>query len=74
MSRKKIECCGGEYHVLLEGRYYCMAPPNIDCAQLKKGAGQFTKGEKVPFCCHKQIPCSECKEAFKSTFAAPVAQ
>ncbi len=64
IKMKKISCCKGEYHVLMDGKYYCMAPPNIACAQVRKGAGKFTKGEKKILYCSHQVPCSECTVSF----------
>jgi hypothetical protein len=48
----------------MDGKYYCMAPPNIECAQVRKDAGRFTKGEKKILYCSHQVPCTECKEFF----------
>lgn len=65
MSVKKdeITCCKGKYHMLMNGKFYCMAPPNIECSQLLKDAGKFTKGDKKIFYCeHHQHPCSNCKQ------------
>jgi hypothetical protein len=64
IKKTSIQCCKGEYHVLVDGKYYCMAPPNIECRQMNKDAGKFTKGEKKILYCSHQVPCSECKEAF----------
>jgi hypothetical protein len=64
IKRTQIKCCKGEYHVLVDGKYYCMAPPNIECDQVRKEAGRFTKGEKKILYCSHQVPCSECKEFF----------
>ena len=64
MAIKKIpiKCCKGQYHVQVNGKYYCMAPPNIECTQVKKDTGKFTRGEKKILYCTHQVPCSECKE------------
>ncbi|MCX8043208.1 MAG: hypothetical protein N3B18_03680 [Desulfobacterota bacterium] len=60
-AKQKITCCHGKYHVLMDETFYCMAPPNIQCAQLRKGAGKFTKGKKTIFyCTHFQHPCTGC--------------
>ena len=59
-----ITCCKGEFHVLVDGKYYCMAPPNIECHQVLRDAGKFTRGEKKILYCSHQVPCSECREAF----------
>jgi len=64
MKKTQISCCKGEYHVLVDGKYYCMAAPNIECAQVRKDAGKFTKGEKKILYCSHQVPCTECKEFF----------
>ncbi len=62
MEKKKIECCHGEYHMLVDGKFYCMKPPNIECAQICKDVGKFTKGEKkIMYCQQHQHPCSQCK-------------
>ena len=61
IKKKEIECCKGEYHVLMDGKYYCMAPPNIKCSQVLKDVGKFTRGEKkIFYCVHHQSPCSQC--------------
>lgn len=63
IKKKEIECCKGEYHVLVEGKYYCMAPPDIKCSQVLKDVGKFTKGEKkILYCVHHQNPCTKCSE------------
>jgi hypothetical protein len=62
INKKEIECCKGEYHVLVDGKYYCMSPPDIKCSQVLKDVGKFTKGEKkILYCVHHQTPCSQCK-------------
>jgi len=64
IEKKKISCCKGQYHILMNGKYYCMAPPNILCDQQKKDVGKFTRGEKkIPYCMHHQNPCTACKNA-----------
>ncbi len=61
ITKKDIECCGGKYHILVDGKYYCMAPPNVKCAQHLKDVGKFTRGEKkILYCVHNQQPCSKC--------------
>lgn len=64
INKNKITCCKSEYHVLMNGKYYCMAPPNIECRQMNKDTGKFTRGEKKIFYCSHQVPCTECKENF----------
>jgi hypothetical protein len=41
-----------------------MAPPNIECRQMKKDEGKFTKGEKNILYCSHQLPCTQCRESF----------
>ena len=74
MKKTKIHCCQGAYHILMDGRYYCMAPPNIACEKQVLDAGKFTRGKKrICFCRHMDAPCIQCDEAeFDSD--APVAQ
>lgn len=64
INKNKITCCKGDYHVLMNGKYYCMAPPNIECRQMSKEAGKFTRGEKKIIYCSHQLPCADCSEAF----------
>lgn len=61
-KKDKINCCKGKYHMLMNGKFYCMAPPNVECTQLLKDTGKFTKGDKKIFYCeHHQHLCSDCK-------------
>ena len=61
VKKNKINCCKGKYHVLMDDKYYCMAPPNIDCSQLLKDIGTFTRGDKKIFYCeHHQHDCPGC--------------
>ena len=46
IKKTSIQCCKGEYHVLVDGKYYCMAPPNIECTQMMQGRGQIHQGGK----------------------------
>ena len=64
IKKNVISCCKGEYHVYIDGKYYCMAPPNIECSQVMKDAGKFTSGEKKILFCSHQVPCTECREDF----------
>ncbi len=68
LKKKKLYCCKGEYHILIDGKYYCMAPPDIECEQLLKDAGKFTRGEKkIRYCKHFDKPCSDCDVAKKAS-------
>jgi hypothetical protein len=64
INKNKITCCKGDYHVLVDDTYYCMAPPNIDCQQMRKDAGKFTRGVKKILYCSHQVPCADCQKDF----------
>jgi len=58
---KKIDCCKGQYHVLVDGTFYCMKPPDVVCSQACKNVGKFTRGEKkILYCMHHQHHCESC--------------
>ncbi len=67
LKKRTIQCCKGDYHIFIDGKYYCLAPPDIECSQVKRAAGKFTKGEKKILYCSHQVPCAECKECFGNT-------
>jgi len=61
LKKKKITCCHGRYHIIVDGTFYCMAPPDVACAQLQKGRGRFTRAEnKIYYCTHNQHACADC--------------
>ncbi len=63
---KQIHCCKGAYHIKVNDRYYCMAPPDIICSKQQKDAGKYTKGEKkIYYCMHPDKPCSECTDTIE---------
>jgi hypothetical protein len=62
LTMKKIDCCNGKYHVLVDGKFYCMKPLGVECSQSLKDLGKFTKGKKkILYCQHHQKPCTQCK-------------
>jgi len=62
-KKKKIECCNGKYHIEIEGKFYCMKPPDVECTQSLKDVGKFTGGKKkILYCEHHQGPCSQCAQ------------
>ncbi len=61
IKKKNITCCKGRYHIMMDGKFYCMAPPDVACSQLHKDSGKFTQGDKkIFYCIHHQHPCAEC--------------
>lgn len=61
-------CCNGQYHIEIDGKYYCMAPPNFKCRQAVKDTGKFTNGEKkILYCTHHQSDCAKCKQKESDT-------
>ena len=70
MAEKKrvIECCNGKYHIVMDGKFYCMKPPDIECRQACKDIGRFTRGEKkILYCEHHQHPCKKCAEMLEAS-------
>ena len=56
-------CCNGKYRIEIDGKYYCMAPPNFKCSQTVKDVGKFTNGEKrILYCTHHQNTCAKCRQ------------
>ena len=57
------KCCHGKYHVEIDGKFYCMAPPNYKCGKSVKDVGKFTEGEKkILYCKNHQYPCTKYKD------------
>jgi len=61
MKKTQISCCKGEYHVLVDGKYYCMAPPNIECAQVERMQVNSQKARKKFFIAHTRSPVLNAK-------------
>jgi len=60
-KERKIDCCKGQYHVLVDKIFYCMKPLDVICSQAFKDVGRFTRGEKkILYCMHHQHPCKGC--------------
>lgn len=58
---RKINCCNGQYHMLVDGNFYCMKPLDVVCSQACKDVGKFTGGQKkILYCLHHQHPCEKC--------------
>jgi len=48
--------------VEIDGKFYCMAPPNYKCGRSVKDVGKFTEGEKkILYCKNRQYPYTKCK-------------
>jgi len=56
------KCCHGKYHIEIDGKFYCMAPPNYECGRSVKYVGNLQK-EQRRFCTAKiiNIPATNAK-------------
>jgi hypothetical protein len=53
---------GEGFHKTIDGKFYCMAPPNYKCGRSVKDVGKFTEGKKkILYCKNHQYPCTKCK-------------
>ena len=70
LKKKRIDCCKGEYHIIVDGKFYCMKPPDVECTQVCRDVGKFTKGEKkILYCQHHQHPCEKCQMLIQEKYA-----
>jgi hypothetical protein len=51
---------GERLHKTIDGKFYCMDPPNYKCGKSVKDVGKFTEGEKkILYCKNHQYPCTK---------------